>query len=165
MSPIFIWSRSPLRATAITTASYVERNRPARIVPPTSGQVLETTASRSTRSDRGPSSWNTWLVAGRRPRIFWSSTTESTTPTNTSRSPASSRSVGATAAITWPPRSISMRNSPSSPRSPASSIERPTSGLPGSTTISSEYCRGSSLWLIAGRRSLSSHELLLATKR
>ena len=61
---------------------------------PTSGQRFETTASISRRLATGVSSSCDGSGARARPRILVRSTTESSTPANTSRSPPCSRSRG-----------------------------------------------------------------------
>ena len=164
MSPIREVIRLPLRATAITAALYSERKRPSRMLLPTRGQRSETTASIRLRCVRGASSLNVWSVAGIKPRIFCRSTTDSMMPTKINRSPACRRSCGPTAGRISPWRSISARYNPGRCRKPACSTLCPASGPPGWTSISTVYCRGSSVRLIAGRRSGNSQRLKSSRK-
>ena len=152
MLPIFPANLSPLRATASTTALYWVRNFPWRIVLPSIGQVLDTTASIKHRSERGVSSLKTSSVAGCSPLRRCRSTIESIIPIKTRRSLSLKTSFGLTAGIIVRSRIISTTYKPGRFLKPACSILLPDSGLLGGTIISTVYCRTSSVSLITGLR-------------
>ena len=89
----------------------------------------------------------------------------SVSPTNTSLSPACRRSVGATAVMIEPRRSISARKVRPRLRRPASSIDLPTSALSEATATSKVNARRSANCSEALMRTGSSQFAVSRTKR
>ncbi len=102
ISPILPLTASPSRWTATMAALWRARNPESRGVRPSSAEPRATTASTSTRwgPEGGGASTSSSSPSGVSPRILLRSTTDCSTPTNASKSPARSLVAGVASRVT-----------------------------------------------------------------